>query len=90
MGRMGAWMLVYMLLILKIPLAFALYVIWYAIKEEPVPEDGAAGEDRGPNRRPPINPRAPRRGPTGGAGCRPLLCPQVSGNRLERRDLIRR
>ena len=77
MGADG-WSLVYMLVILKIPLAFALYVIWYAIKAEPVPEEGLNGEERGPRRKPPLNPRSPRRGPIGGAGCRPLPCPQVN------------
>ena len=73
----GGWTLVYMLVILKIPLAFALYVIWYAIKAEPVPDDGVSDEERGPRRKPPLNPRSPRRGPVGGAGCRPLPCPQT-------------
>jgi hypothetical protein len=73
---MGAWTLVFMLVILKIPLAFALYIIWYAIKQEPVPDEGVTGEERGPKRKPPLNPRSPRRGPVGGAGCRPIPCLQ--------------
>lgn len=87
---MGTWTLVYMLVILKIPLAFALYIIWYAIKAEPVPDEGLSGEERGPKRKPPPNPRSPRRGPAGGAGCRPVPCPQVSGKRLEPVALSRR
>ena len=74
----GGWSLVYMLVILKIPLAFALYVIWWAIKQEPVPDEGVSDEERGPKRKPPLNPRSPRRGPAGGAGCRPLPCPQTN------------
>ena len=42
------WMLFFMLVILKIPLAAAIYIIWYAIKEEPQPDEEPAGEDRGP------------------------------------------
>jgi hypothetical protein len=87
---MGAWTLVFMLVILKIPLAFALYIIWYAIKEEPVPDEGVSDEERGPKRKPPLNPRSPRRGPVGGAGCRPIPCPQVSGKRIDPVTLARR
>jgi hypothetical protein len=86
---MGAWTLVYMLVILKIPLAFALFVIWYAIKAEPVPDEGVGGEERRPKRKPPTGPSSPRRGPAGGAGCRPAPCPQIS-SRLEPRVLARR
>jgi hypothetical protein len=74
---MSTWAIIYLVVILKIPLAFALYVVWYAIRAEPVPDEGPAGEERGPRRKPPLNPRSPRRGPVGGAGCRPLPCPQV-------------
>jgi hypothetical protein len=80
---MEAWTVVFMLVILKIPLAFALYIIWHAIREEPVPDEGISGEERGPKRKPPTGPRSPRRGPAGGAGCRPAPCPQLSGKRLE-------
>jgi hypothetical protein len=78
------WTLFYMLVILKIPLAFALYIVWYAVKEEPEPEEGLSDDQRGPKRKPPRNPRRPRRGPVGGAGCHPAPCPQVTGRRLER------
>jgi hypothetical protein len=74
---MSTWAIVYLVVILKIPLAFALYVVWYAIKAEPIPEEGVSGEERGPKRKPPLNPRSPRRGPVGGAGCRPIPCPQT-------------
>jgi hypothetical protein len=87
---MGGWTLVYMLVILKIPLAFALYVIWYAIKAEPVQDEGLSGEERGPKRKPPLGPRTPRRGPAGGADCRPIPCPQVSRRCLEPVALSRR
>jgi hypothetical protein len=72
--RMG-WTLFFMIVILKIPLAAALYLIWWAVKEEPAPDPGPAGEERD-YRKPPPRPRAPRRGPAGGAGCRPAPCPQ--------------
>jgi hypothetical protein len=71
------WTLFFMLVILKIPLAAALYLIWYAVKQEPEPEESPGSDDREPWRKPPSLPRSPRRGPAGGAGCRPVPCPQL-------------
>ena len=62
--------------VLKIPLAAACWLVWYAIKAEPEPdEEPSGGEDRGPRRKlPPRPPRWPRRGPAGGgAGCKRRL-----------------
>lgn len=77
------WTLVYMVLILKIPLVAALILIWYAVKEEPVPDEGTMDEERRPKRRPPSRPRWPRRGPAGGAGCHPAPCPELAESRLD-------
>ena len=33
-----------MLLVLKIPIVYLAVVVWWAIRAEPVPEDGAEGE----------------------------------------------
>jgi hypothetical protein len=73
------WTLFFMLVILKIPLFAALYLIWYAVKEPPaVEEEGPSEGDRRPRRRPPSQPRFPRRGPLGGgAACRTAPCPQT-------------
>jgi hypothetical protein len=76
------WTLFYMLVILKIPLAAALYIVWYAVKEEPTPGEQTGGDPRGPRRKPPPRPQPPRR-PAGGAGCRPLPCPQIAGRQLQ-------
>jgi hypothetical protein len=74
---MDAWALIFMVVILKIPLVAALFIIWYAIKE-PAPEEEADGGLRGPRRDPkPRRPRPPRR-PAGGIGCRPPPCPQLT------------
>ena len=73
------WMLFFMLIVLKIPLAGAGWLIWYAIKAEPELGRGAR-ERRGPRPAPEAaapRPRWPRRGPVGGgAGCKPPPCPQ--------------
>ena len=64
------WELVFLMVILKIPIAYLCYVVWYAIKSEPRPEEGAAvvvrtGPDDGPGpRRRRFGARSPR--PHGG------------------------
>jgi len=65
---------IFLMVILKIPIAMLLYIVWYAIKSPPQPEP-VAGEDGGTKRplspRPrhphprPALPRNPRRGPHG-------------------------
>jgi hypothetical protein len=77
------WTLFFMIVILKIPLIAALWLIWYAIKEpEPTEE---ADQDRGPRRRLPPRPRWPRRGPVlGGGDCKPPPCPQEVAEPLQR------
>jgi hypothetical protein len=79
------WTLFYMVVILKIPMAAALYIVWWAVKQEPEPEEGLNDDRPGPRRKPPLRPRSPRRGPLGGATCTPAPCAQVTGVRLSRR-----
>ena len=76
---MEGWTIFYMVVILKIPMIAALWLVWWAIKSEPIPEE-ETGEDRGPYRKLPPLPRWPRRGPrpAGGAGCKPPPCPQTT------------
>ena len=73
------WTIFYMVVIIKIPMAAALWLVWWAIKNEPIPEE-ETGEDRGPHRKRPPLPRWPRRGPVAGcgAGCKPPPCPQTT------------
>jgi hypothetical protein len=73
------WTIFYMVVILKIPMVACLWLVWWAIKQEPDPE-GATGEGGGPRRSklPPL-PRWPRRGPAGGgAGCKAAPCPELA------------
>jgi hypothetical protein len=69
------WTLFFMMVVLKIPLAAACYLIWYAIHAEPETEE-EPGTDKGPRRKLPPFPRWPRRGPAGGAGgaCKAAPC----------------
>jgi hypothetical protein len=57
----------YLMVILKIPVAFLLYIVWWAFRAETEPEEApetGGGEHRfGRFRRRPKPPRGPRRGP---------------------------
>ena len=71
-GPDTVWELVFLMVILKIPIAYLCSVVYYAIKAEPKPEDGAevtakvAPDDfgPGPRRRRVRRPRPPHGGPT--------------------------
>jgi hypothetical protein len=70
---MALWELVFMLVILKIPVAYVGWVVWWAIKAEP--EAGVQGGTEGVNwkpwrRRPPAADGRPARGPERGAPVR--------------------
>jgi hypothetical protein len=61
------WGFVWLMLVLKIPIAMLLYIVWWAIKqsdveEEPAPDNGDGGTRKPRHPRGP-HPRAPRRGP---------------------------
>jgi hypothetical protein len=60
------WGFVWLMLVLKIPIAMLLYIVWWAIKqcdEEPLPDaPGDGGSRVPPHPREPF-PRPPRRGP---------------------------
>ena len=65
------WELVFLMVILKIPIAYLCSVVYYAIKAEPRGEDGAAvtariepGDGGGGLRRSRARPRRPHGGPT--------------------------
>ena len=60
----GFWAVFWLAVVLKIPIAMLLWIVWWAIKDPPVPElgDGGGGlpRDPHPHDRPP---QPPRRGP---------------------------
>jgi hypothetical protein len=66
------WAIVFLMVVLKIPIIYLCSVVYYAIKAEPKPEEGAAvavhigPEDSGPGsrRRFRRRPRPPHGGPT--------------------------
>lgn len=66
---MEGWLpIVFLGVVLKIPVGFALWIIWWAWRQEPEIEE-SPGDEHGFRRwrREPIRPRDPRRGPHGGA-----------------------
>jgi hypothetical protein len=79
----GFWPIFFLLVVLKIPVLGALYLVWWASRAEPQPE-GATDEDDGGFRRwrPQPRPSGPRRGPHG-AGAAPLPpCPPGGRRRV--------
>jgi len=70
LGMSGsAWGIVWLAIALKIPIVALLWIVWWAIKDPPVPEphdDGGGSPDRDPHRHPRGRPpHPPRRGPHG-------------------------
>jgi len=55
------WELVFLMVILKIPIAYLCYVVWYAIKAEPRGRGGSAGVRAMPDGPPPSFDRYRRR-----------------------------
>ncbi|MGH2956633.1 MAG: hypothetical protein ACRDL6_06525, partial [Solirubrobacterales bacterium] len=63
----GALPIIFLAVVLKIPVLFAIWLIWWAVRDEPRLEDVPDAGDHGFRRwRPqPRRPRGPRRGPHG-------------------------
>ena len=83
----GLQVMIFMGLILKIPVGFACWLIYWALKAEPdVVEGGEGGSaDHGKRRfrREPKHPRGPRRGPHAPDSL-PLPCPEQGTLRVGR------
>lgn len=60
------WGFLWLMVALKVPIAALLYLVWWAVHQqpddEPVSDDGGSGVPRSPHPRRPL-PRSPRRGP---------------------------
>jgi hypothetical protein len=81
------WGFLWLMLALKLPLAALIYIVWWAIKQEP--EDSSSDDDGGikrhrPHPREPF-PRRPRRGPHGDPVAPPP--PRVRTTRARARSL---
>jgi hypothetical protein len=80
----GFWPIFFLLVVLKIPVLGSLWLVWWASRAEPLPDDAADdghGGFRRWNAQP--RPRGPRRGPHGAGGARPLPhCPPGGRSRV--------
>ena len=62
------WTMLYLFVALKIPIAAAIYIVWWAIKQEPDPSEDAPDDGGSKTRLHPIHrrgPKPPRRDPHG-------------------------
>ena len=61
----GFWPIFFLAVVLKIPVLTALWLVWWAARAEPLPEEDLEGGDGGFRRwrREPRSPKGPRRGP---------------------------
>ena len=80
----GFWAVFWLALVMKLPIAALLWIVWWAVHDPPVPEaedDHGGGSDRDPRhprRRPP---RPPRRGPHRRTEARPPARVRVARGR---------
>jgi hypothetical protein len=63
----GFWAVFWLAVVMKIPIAMLLWIVWWSVREPPVPEAGddrGGGSDRDPRPHPRGRPpHPPRRGP---------------------------
>ena len=83
----GWWELIFLMVLMKIPIVYLIAVVWWAVKAEPRPEEGAARVATIPPDLPPrffgredLRPRRPRNGPHGGPVRRPQRVATTSAN----------
>ena len=87
----GVWELVFLMVILKIPIVYLCFVVYYAIKATPKPEEGAAvtaklGPEIGPGgSRLRLHPRPIRPRPHGGPTRTYPRVPKTAQDRVGRR-----
>ncbi len=85
----GWWPIFFMAVILKIPVAALLYIVWWAVKtdDQAVEETGDDGGFRRHRSTPP-RPRGPRRGPHGPDAVALPDCPPGGRTRVVRPEAV--
>ena len=80
----GALPIIFLAVVLKIPVFFAIWLVWWAVRAEPLPDDAPDLGDEHPFRRWRRFPRGPRprRGPHGGAARPQPDCPPGGRRRV--------
>jgi hypothetical protein len=92
MARHSVWEIVFLMLILKIPIVYLGVVVYYAIKAEPRPEEGAAvtaelrNDDPGSGWGRRLHPRRFRPGPHGGPSRTYSRGPRTAAARAEAKN----
>jgi hypothetical protein len=89
-GMEGALPIIFLAVVLKIPVFFAIWLIWWASRSYDEFMDEAPGaEDHGFRRwrREPKRPSGPRRGPHGGAARATPDCPPGGRTRVSKRPV---
>jgi hypothetical protein len=79
--------MIWMLVMLKIPVIAALWIVWWAVRAEPVPDEGRADGGGGSKRHPHPRtrpPHPPRRGPHADPPPRPPQRVRARGIQPER------
>jgi hypothetical protein len=83
--RTVGWAFFYMFVVLKIPIAFALYLVWWACREPADADDADIREDGGGGNHPrPRHPGPPRRGPHREVPPQPPARVRANGAQLDR------
>ena len=83
----GFWAIFWLGVILKVPVLFALWLVWYAIRAEPATDADSSRGGGGSDRHPPSlprHPRPPRRGPHAEPAPRSPSRVRVTARRLTR------
>ena len=80
----GALPIIFLAVVLKIPVCFGIWLIWWAVREEPQLDTGEAPDEHPFRRwrREPRGPHGPRRGPHGGAAKAEPDCPPGGRRRV--------
>jgi hypothetical protein len=83
------WTMIYLFVVLKIPIIAAIWLVWWAVKQEPDPAEDSHDDGGTKPRAHPIPrlPKPPRRGPHGDP--EPVAPPRVRPVKARGRDIAR-